>query len=126
MGDGGITMKSKIDLTNEEIELVVRVALLDDAKNIGERFAVLLADIDIDEDGDAWVTLDPNLWRKEKVSPQAMVVAGILGIELELDLADVTQLRKWPSLAEEANSTMDYVSVLLAARADRDDELLLH
>lgn len=47
----------------------MRTALLDDASNVGERLAALIAYIKVDDDGDEWRTLDMDLWPEDKESP---------------------------------------------------------
>ena len=51
-----------MDMDAQKAELLLRSALLDDASNIGERLAALSADIRVDYDGEAWITLDMDLW----------------------------------------------------------------
>lgn len=112
-------MAPKLDLDEKKIELLLRAALLDDAANTGERLAALLADIGADEDNDAWVCLDSDLWPEDKEPSQAMTVAKLLGVELEQVVTATTMPFHWPGLAHETNSTAEYVSVLLDAYAGR-------
>ncbi len=112
-------MAPMLDLNTKNIELLIRAALLDDVTNTGERLAALLADISTDGDGDAWVTLDSDLWPEDKEPTQAMAVAGILGVELEQVGTEMTMPFHWPRLAQETSSTAEYVSVLLDAYAGR-------
>lgn len=116
-------MPPKMELDNRKIELLLRAALLDDASNIGERLGALLAEINVDEDGDAWVTLDEDLWPEDKEPEQAMSVAKVLGIELELEGTSMTAPFHWPGLAEHTSSTAEYVSILLDAYAGRNVDL---
>lgn len=116
-------MAPKLDLDEKKIELLLRAALLDDAANTGERLAALLADIHVDEDNDAWVSLDSDLWPEDKEPSQAMAVAKLLGVELEQELTGMTLPFHWPGLAPKTNSTAEYVSVLLDAYAGRPLDL---
>lgn len=116
-------MKPKLELDHKKTELLLRAALLDDAANMGERLGALLADISVDEEGDAWITLDEDLWPGEKEPEQAMSVASVLGIELELEGTDMTAPFHWPGLAEHTSSTAEYVSILLDAYAGRNVDL---
>jgi len=78
-----------------------------------------LAEIGADENNDVWVTLDSDLWPEDKEPEQAMAVARILGVELELSGTYMTMPFHWPGLAQETNSTAEYASVLLDAYAGR-------
>lgn len=116
-------MKPKLELDQKKTELLLRAALLDDAVNMGERLGALLAEINVDEDGDAWITLDEDLWPGDKDPEQAMSVAAVLGIELELEATAMTSPFHWPGLAEHTSSTAEYVSILLDAYAGRNVDL---
>ncbi|MCU0826932.1 MAG: hypothetical protein MUE52_05890 [Tabrizicola sp.] len=116
-------MPPKFELDQKKTELLLRAALLDDAANIGERLGALLADINVDEEGDAWITLDEDLWPGEKDPEQAMSVAKLLGIELEVDATAMTFPFHWPGLAEHTSSTAEYVSILLDAYGGRTVDL---
>lgn len=104
-----------LELNEKKVELLLRMALLDDAANPGERLGALLADIGVDEDNDADVCLDEDLWPEGKDPEQALKVAELLGIELELTITTGTAPFHWPGLAHHTESTVDYVSALLAA-----------
>jgi len=115
----GCDMKPKIELDDKKIELLLRSALLDDATNVGERLGALLADISVDDDGDALITFEEDYWPEEKEPTEAMSVASVLGIELQLEVGSGTPPFHWPRIAEELSSTAEYVSVLLDAYAGR-------
>ena len=104
-----------LDLNASKIELLIRTALLDDAKNTGERMAVLLAEIGVDEDRDAYVVLDEDLWPEGKEPVQAIKVADLLGIDLELFITSGSAPFHWPALAEATDLSAEYVSILLDA-----------
>jgi hypothetical protein len=108
-------MEPKLNLNAMKIELLLRTALLDDAANPGERMGALLAHISVDDDNDAWISLDEDLWPENKEPLQAMAVAKLLGIELELLVTCMTFPFHWPGLAEHTNGTSEYVRVLLDA-----------
>lgn len=104
-----------LELNETKIELLLRMALLDDATNPGERMGALLAVIVVDEDNDADVCLDEDLWPEGKDPEQALKVAELLGIELELTITTGTAPFHWPGLGHHTESTADYVSALLAS-----------
>ena len=116
-------MEAKLELDETKIALLIRSALLDDASNSAERLGALLADIGVDDDGDAWLSLDEDFWPEDKEPVQAMSVAKLLGIELEQTMTSGKPPFHWPALAEETNSTVEYVSILLDAYAGRGIDL---
>ncbi|WP_297834338.1 hypothetical protein [uncultured Roseibium sp.] len=101
-------------LNEKKIELLIRLALIDDAENPGERMGALWAEIGVDEDNDAYVVLDEDLWPEGKAPVQALKVAKLLGIELDLAITTFTAPFHWPGLAHHTESTVSYVSALLA------------
>lgn len=114
---------AKIELDASKIELLLRAALLDDAANTSERFGALLAEISVDDDGDACVCLAVDFWPEEKEPKQIASVAKLLGIEVELAASDGEPPFHWPGLAQETQSTAEYVSILLDAYAGRNVDL---
>ena len=76
-------MALTMDMDSKKAELLLRAALLDDATNIGERLAALSADISVDDDGGAFITLDMDLWPEDKDSPEAEAIAKMLWLEID-------------------------------------------
>jgi hypothetical protein len=116
-------MKPVFELDARKVELLIRGALLDDAVNAGERLGALLADVNLDDDGDVSVCLDAELWPEDKTASQAVAVAELLSIDLEQTVTDMTAPFHWPALASETTSMVEYVSVLLDAYAGRTVDL---
>jgi len=44
----------------------------------------MLADITVDEDNDVWIVFDEDLWPEDKELVQALAVAELLSVELNL------------------------------------------
>lgn len=104
-----------LSLNAENISMLLRMALLEDAKTPGERLAALLAEIGVDDEGDAWIALDEDLWPGGKEPEEAFAVAEMLGVELDLSGTLMTSPFAWPDLGHLTSSTRDYVQALLDA-----------
>jgi len=102
-------------LDEESISLLLRIALLEDAANPGERLGALLAEINIDDENDAWITFDEDLWPEDKDPDAAIAVADKLGIELELAMTCMTFPFTCPGLGHVTASTSEYLGLLLEA-----------
>ncbi|AVH44967.1 hypothetical protein At1D1609_49270 [Agrobacterium tumefaciens] len=109
--------RPKLELSERNIVLLMRSALLDDARNVSERLGALLAEITVDEDNDVWISLEEDLWPDHKEPTQAIKVAAQLGIEIELETMWSKIPFHWPALGEQTSSTTEYVQMLLDAYA---------
>lgn len=105
-------------LDEDSISLLLRAALLEDAMTPGERLGALLAEISVDDENDACIVLDEDLWPEFKEPEEAMAVAELLGVELELAVTCMTFPFAWPDLGHVTTSTREYVQLLLDAYAE--------
>ncbi|WP_420412396.1 hypothetical protein [Roseibium sp.] len=110
-----VDSRPTLKLDEESISLLLRTALLEDATNPGERFGALLAEINVDDENDAWITLDEDLWPEDKEPEEAIAVADKLGVELELAVTCMTFPFAWPALGHVTGSSREYVQLLLDA-----------
>ena len=110
-----VDSRPALRLNEDSISLFLRTALLEDATTPGERLGALLAEISVDDDGDAWITLDEDLWPEFKEPEEAIAVAELLGLDLELAVTCMTSPFAWPDLGHVTNSTREYVKTLLDA-----------
>lgn len=108
-------MALTMDMDSRKAELLLRAALLDDASNVAERLGALSADIKVDDDGDAWITLDLDLWPEDKISSEAETIAKMLWLELEWSSTVGTFPFAWPSLGEHSDKTTKYFEMVLDA-----------
>ncbi len=113
-----VDSRPTLRLDEESISLLLRIALLEDATNPGERLGALLAEINVDDENDAWITLDEDLWPEDKDPDAAIAVADKLGIELELAMTCMTFPFTWPGLGHVSASTSEYLGHLLDAYAE--------
>jgi hypothetical protein len=107
----------KLELDAEKISLLIRSALVEDATNASERLGALLAEISVDEENDVWIVFDEDLWPEDKDPVQALAVAELLGIEVELAITCMTTPFAWPGLGTLTSSTRDYTKMMLNAYA---------
>ena len=107
-------MKLEIDLTDDKLAMLLRSALLDDAKNVGQRMASLKAEIYVDDD-EASIILDEDLWEDVFSVPTVDRVAGQLGLEVEWVGSFGGSDFAWPGMAQHFKSTSDYLAVLMEA-----------
>ncbi|TAW03859.1 hypothetical protein ELI20_37285 [Rhizobium ruizarguesonis] len=112
--------RPKLELNSEQITLLIRSALLDDATNISERLGALHAEITVDDDNDVWISLEEDLWPHDKEPVQVMIVATQLGLEVELATRWSTVPFHWPGLGELTSSTSEYTQIMLEAYAKYD------
>ena len=110
-----VDSRPTLRLDEESISLLLRIALLEDATNPGERFGALLAEINVDDENDAWITFDEDLWPEDKDPDAAIAVADKLGIELELAMTSMTFPFTWPGLGHVTATTSEYLGLLLDA-----------
>lgn len=110
-----VDSRPTLRLNEESISLFLRIALLEDATTPGERLGALLAEISIDDENDAWITLDEDLWPEFKEPEAVIAVADTLGAELELATTSMAHPFAWPALGHLNSSTQEYVARMLAA-----------
>ena len=110
-----VDSRPTLKLDGDSISLLLRTALLEGATTPGERLGALLAEISVDDDNDAWITLDEDLWPELKEPEEAMAVAELLGVELELAVTCMTFPFAWPGLGHVTTSTREYVQMLFDA-----------
>ncbi|WP_417274035.1 hypothetical protein [Celeribacter halophilus] len=117
-------MALTMEMDSKKAELLLRAALLDDASNVGEKLAALTADIKVDDDGDAWITLDMDLWPEDKGAPEAEAIAKMLWLEIDWSITEGTFPFAWPGLSSHADKMTTYFKMVLAAygeqRPDKD------
>ena len=56
-----VDSRPTLRLDEQTIALLLRIALLEDANTPGERLGALLAEINVDDENDAWITFDEDL-----------------------------------------------------------------
>lgn len=110
-----VDSRPKLTLDEDSISKLLRTALLEDAATPAERLGALIAEIYFDEDGDACIVLDEDLWPEAKVPDEAIAVAELLGAELELSVTCMTFPFAWPGLGHATTSAREYVRLLLEA-----------
>lgn len=113
-----VDSRPKLTLGEDNISLLLRTALLEDAATPAERIGAQLAEIYVDEDGDACIVLDEDLWPESKDPEAAIAVAAMLGAELELNATCMTFPFAWPGLGHATTSTREYVRMLLEAHEE--------
>lgn len=109
--------RPRLDLNEEKIILLIRSALLDDATNISEKLGALQAEISVNDENGVWIALEEDLWPVGKDPVQALAVAELLGLEVELESNWSTIPFAWPGLGEIASSTSEYTQMMLNAYA---------
>lgn len=110
-----VESRPTLRLDEQSISLLLRVALLEDANTPGERLGALLAEINVDDDNDACITFDEDLWPEDKDPRSAFAVADKLGVEVELAMTCMTFPFTWPGLGHVTTSTSEYVQMMLNA-----------
>lgn len=106
-------------LNEKSISMLLRTALVEDAATAGERLGALLAEIYVDDEGDACIVLDEDLWPDSKEPVSAMDVAELLGAELEISATCMSFPFAWPGLGHVTTSTREYVQLLLEAHEEQ-------
>jgi len=112
-------MRLQIKMTAERVALLIRSALIEDAKNVNERIAAIMADISVEDDA-IWVTLDDDLWPDAKRATNTEAFANMLLMDIEWCATSGTFPFAWPGLGEATNSTNEYFGMVLDAHAGRD------
>lgn len=110
-----VDSRPTLTLNEGRISLLLRTALLEDAVTPAQRLGAQLAQIYVDDDLDACIVLDEDLWPDAKEPVAARAVAELLGVELELNMTCMSFPFAWPSLGEMTTSTREYVRLLLEA-----------
>lgn len=110
-----VDSRPTLRLRQQSISLLLRIALLEDANTPGERLGALLAEINVDDENDAWITFDEDLWPDDKDPKSAVAIADKLDVGLELEMTCMTFPFAWPELGHVTNSTREYVEMMLAA-----------
>lgn len=110
-----VDKRLKLELREENVTLLIRSALLDDAANAGERIGALLAEISYDEEFGVWVTFETNYWPEEKEPVQARAVAKALGIGFDEEIMLDEPVFAWPGIGEMTNNTLEYTKTMLQA-----------
>lgn len=108
-------MALTMNMDAKKAELLLRAALLDDATNVSERLGALSADISVDDDGDAWIALDMDLWPEDKDSPEAEAIAKMLWLEIDWSSTAGTFPFAWPGIGDHADKTSTYFKMVLDA-----------
>jgi len=114
-----VDSRPTLTLNDDSISLLLRTALFENAENPGERLGALLAEIYVDDEGDACIVLDEDLWPEFKEPEAALAVAELLGAELELNTSCMSFPFAWPGLGHATTSTREYVRMLLDAHEDK-------
>lgn len=114
-----VDSRPTLTLDEESISLLLRTALLEDASTPGEQLGALLAEIYVDDEGDACIVLDEDLWPDFKDPVAAFAVAELLGVELELNGTCMSFPFAWPGLGHATTSTREYARMLLDAHEDK-------
>lgn len=113
--------RPKLELSAEQIDLLIRSALLDDAITVSERLGALQAEINVDDENGLWITLEVDLWPEDKEPVQALAVAELLGLEVELECALFGAPFAWPGRGEIASNTTEYTAMMLDAYEQHGD-----
>lgn len=114
-----VDSRPTLTLNEESISLLLRAALVEDASTPGERLGALLAEIYVDDEGDASIILDEDLWPDFKDPVAALAVADLLGVELELNGTCMSFPFSWPGLGHATTNTREYIQMLLDAHEDK-------
>ncbi|UWQ26663.1 hypothetical protein K3553_02605 [Leisingera aquaemixtae] len=114
-----VDSRPTLTLEEDSIALLLRTALLEDAATPAERIGAQLAEIYVDDEGDACIVLDEDLWPESKEPEEAIAVAELLGAELELNVTCMTFPFAWPGLGHATTSTREYVRLLLDAHEEQ-------
>lgn len=108
-------MALTMDMDSAKAELLLRAALMDNASNVAERLAALSADISVDDECEAWISLDIDLWPEDKDSPEAEAIGKMLWVEIDWSSKSGTFPFAWPGLGEHIDKTKDYFKMVLDA-----------
>lgn len=114
-----VDSRPTLRLDEENISLLLRNALFEDAATPAERLGAQLAEIYVDDELDACIVLDEDLWPDTKEPQAAVAVCEILGMELELVATGMNFPFAWPGLGHLTTSTSEYVKLLLEAHDEQ-------
>lgn len=115
-----MNMALAMDMDAQKAELCYERRFLDDASNVGERLGALSADIKVDDDGDAWISLDMDLWPEIKEAPEAEAIAKMLWLEIDWSMTSGTFPFAWPGIGEHAEKqqrTLKWYRTPIAGRS---------
>ncbi len=110
-----VDTRPTLTIGEDNVSLFLRIALLEDAETPAERIAALQSEIYVDEEGDASIVLDEDLWFDSKEPKTAIAVARQLGIELDLSASCISSPFAWFDLGNVTTSTHEYIRLLLDA-----------
>lgn len=114
-----VDSRPTLTLNEDSISLLLRSALLEDAATPAERLGAQLAEIYVDDELDAYILLDEDLWPDAKEPRSAIAVANLLGVELDLNATCMSFPFAWPDLGHVTTSTREYVRMLLEAHEEQ-------
>lgn len=114
-----VDSRPRLTLDEDNISLLLRNALHEDAATPAERLGAQLAEIYVDDELDACIVLDEDLWPVSKEPDSAIAVARLLGVELELNATCMTFPFAWPGLGHVTTSTREYVQLLLEVHEEQ-------
>ncbi|MBO6866579.1 MAG: hypothetical protein JJ877_06005 [Thalassococcus sp.] len=114
-----VDSRPTLTLNEKSVSLLLRTALLEDATTPAERIGAQLAEIYVDDEGDACIVLDEDLWPDSKEPEAAIAVAELLGSELDISVTCMTFPFAWPDLGHATTSTREYVRMLLEAHEEQ-------
>lgn len=112
----------RLELNEENVILLIRSALIDDAANAGERLGALLAEISFDDEFGVWVTFETDYWPEQKEAFQARAVAKALGVSFDQDIVLCEPPFAWPGIAEFSANTLEYTESMLGAYKEQSKE----
>lgn len=113
-----VDTRLKLELNEENISMLIRCALLEEAANTNERLGAMLAQISLIDNELIYITFDEYLWPEGKEPTQALAVAELLGLEVEQEISLSTEPFAWPELGELTSSTHEYTKMLLGAYSE--------
>ncbi|WP_243613411.1 hypothetical protein [Shimia aestuarii] len=104
-----------MNLDPSKVELLMRLALLDDAANVNERMGALTAEIYVLDDEEVDICLDVNLWPESKGSPSVEALAKMLWLNVEWTASDSNPLFAWPEIGSLTQKAPEYFKMVLDA-----------
>ncbi len=113
-----VDARLKLELNEENISMLIRCALLEEATNTNERLGAMLAQISVIDNEAVYITFDEDLWPEDKEPIQALAVAKLLGLEVEQEVSQFTAPFAWPELGVLTSSTHEYTKMLMDAYSE--------
>ena len=104
-----------LHLNEETVSMLIRCALLEDAKSVNERLGAMRAEINLIDGEEVWITFDELLWPEDKEPTSALAVAAKLGLEVEQELSLFNEPFAWPDLGHVTSMTEEFTAMLLKA-----------